>query len=122
MPLLFLYQSENQTIRTMPMKGLLAQLKQIPFPTIVGVIAVCVAVFLVEEAGGLDFSRDYGARPAEFQPVWQNLKQGQITTAGLLVLTKLVTPLFLHGGPDHIRANMVFLWAFGTLVAGLLGD
>lgn len=104
------------------MKSLLWQLKQIPFPTIVAVIVICVSVFLVEEAGSLALGEGYGAVPAQISAVIRQIRTGQFGATQLQAISCLVTPLFLHGGPDHLLGNMVFFWAFGTLVARLLGN
>ncbi|MDA0283198.1 MAG: rhomboid family intramembrane serine protease [Planctomycetota bacterium] len=104
------------------MQHLLKQSRLVPHQPIVAVIVVCVVVFLVEEVFGLELGFEYGARPVEFTAAWREFFSGNLTAASLSVLARLFTPLFLHGGPEHVLGNIVFLWAFGSLVSRLLGN
>lgn len=104
------------------MKSYINQLRWLPHRPIVAVITVCLVVFLVEEVFNLEFASEYGARPAEFQAGWRALKGGAINVDVFKAAAKLFPPLVLHGGPEHILGNMVFLWAFGSLVSRLLGN
>ena len=78
-------------------------------------------VFCVVEALDLPWVFDYGARPVEFHQVGFAWRDGQLTANSVGIFSKLFTSLFLHGGPEHIVHNMVFLWTFGSLTAQLLG-
>lgn len=104
------------------MKSFLNQLRWVPHRPLVAVIVVCVVVFLVEEVFSLQFAMKYGAKPADFQSGWRTLKDGVINVDVFKMVAGLFPPLFLHGGPEHILGNMVFLWAFGSLVSRLLGN
>lgn len=104
------------------MRHHLVRLRRLPHPIIAAIIAVAVAVFVAQEALGLPLPWRYGTVPREFRDLGAELLEGQWSVASLAVLLKLFTPLFLHGGFEHILFNMIFLWTFGTLCAGLLGQ
>jgi len=104
------------------MKQILNQLRLIPHRPLVAVMAVCVLVFLVDEVIDPDLGWKYGAKPIEFQAGWQAITNGKVTAEAFELLARLLAPLFLHGGLDHILGNMVFLWAFGSLVSRLVGN
>lgn len=104
------------------MKSLLNQLRVVPHLPVVAVIALCVVTFLIQEASPERLSRDFGAVPAEFRAGLTAISEDGLSLDSVLTIAKLVTPIFLHGGPGHIVVNMAFLWAFGSLVARLLGN
>lgn len=103
------------------MKFWLQQLLRTPYPTIVGIIALAAVVFLVQELFSLPLAFQYGTVPVEFRHLWHEVLAGRAGIESLGVVVKLFTPLFLHGSGEHLLLNMVFLWTFGTLCAGLLG-
>lgn len=104
------------------LKPLCKQAHLLPHRPLVSVIAVCVVLFLLEEVLGLQLGMKYGARPNAFQAGWRLILNGQVTAETFETLAGLFAPLFLHGGPQHVLGNMVFLWAFGSLVSRLLGN
>jgi membrane associated rhomboid family serine protease len=84
------------------------------FPVVnVALIAVNVAVFLYEmtlSTRQVDaLFRAFGLVPARFG------------AAGVYSFLPLLTSQFLHGGPLHVGANMLYLWVFGDNVEDRMG-
>ncbi|MFI5398572.1 MAG: rhomboid family intramembrane serine protease [Candidatus Binatia bacterium] len=71
------------------------------------IIAVNVAVFLLELANGDPFVLRWSLVPAS-------------VVAGRNWIT-ILTAMFLHAGWLHIVGNMVFLWAFGPEIEDVMG-
>lgn len=57
--------------------------------------------------------------PAEVVSTWNTLKEGG--DASWWILATTLTCELLHGGPEHLLFNMLYLWIFGAIVAELLG-
>lgn len=91
------------------------------YPTIVAIIAVAVAVFVIEQAKDINLAPDYGTVPAKIVAAWDDLAAGNADIDTAAALARLFTSLFVHAGPEHILYNMVFLWAFGCLTSEHLG-
>jgi membrane associated rhomboid family serine protease len=87
----------------------------VPVVTI-GILAVNIAVFLIEIAsadGGEGIIRRFGAIP--FRLAWGGTgSPADYVTVG--------TSMFLHGGLFHLAGNMLFLWIFGNNVEEHLGS
>jgi membrane associated rhomboid family serine protease len=97
--------------------------RRLPVVTI-GLIAVCVVVFLYElmvqapsgNAGFERLIRDWGLVPANLT--------GQARaeqTGGPPAILTLFSSMFLHADPLHIGGNMLYLWIFGNNVEDRLG-
>src|SRR3990172_4133608 len=71
------------------------------------IIAVNMAVFLLELANGDPFILRWSLVPAS-------------VVAGRNWIT-ILTAMFLHAGWLHIVGNMVFLWAFGPEIEDVMG-
>ena len=93
-----------------------------PF-TIIGIIAVCAAVFLLRstEDAAQAVAVDYGAVPKLISDAWLQLIGGQVNLPVLGQLSRLLTALVVHGNFEHCLYNMVFLWTFGVLASEHLG-
>ena len=104
------------------MKSLLNQLRIVPHRPIVAVIVFCVLIFLIQDIFELRLALSYGAVPAEFRAGLAAAASDGVSLKLLATVARLFTPIFLHGGPGHIAGNMVFLWAFGSLVSRHLGN
>ena len=89
--------------------------------TIIGIIALAAFVYAGEQLRGTSFAESHGAVPSIIVQAFQELSRGNFSLDAIQSLTRLVTPLFLHGDVEHIALNMVFLWAFGYLTARILG-
>jgi membrane associated rhomboid family serine protease len=90
--------------------------------TIIAVILVAACVFALEQARGSDFAQTAGAIPVLIAEATRQLLNGNLTLAVGRQLSRLLTAIFLHGGPEHLVYNMVFLWTFGFLVSQTLGQ
>ncbi|MCH8201722.1 MAG: rhomboid family intramembrane serine protease [Proteobacteria bacterium] len=87
----------------------------------VGLIVVCVAVFLLQIAAGQSGDNEiiyrFGLIPAVFLG-HASLPYGFSQFPPILTL---FTSMFLHGGWLHLGGNMLFLWIFGNNVEDVLG-
>ncbi len=72
-----------------------------------GIIAVNIAVFVLELLGGEGFVARWSVIPADI-------------VAGRHWIT-ILTAMFMHASWSHIIGNMVFLWAFGPEIEDLMG-
>lgn len=79
-----------------------------PYVTFV-LIAINVAVFLLELQNGDEFIRQWAFIPARFAE----------DPAGNLVT--VFTAMFMHGGWMHLGGNMLYLWIFGDNVEDRFG-
>lgn len=104
------------------MKSFLNQLRLLPHRPIVAVIAACLLIFLIEDISGLNWSPSFGAVPLAFRNGMASVSTDGVTNEFLTAVARLFIPIFLHGGPGHVVGNMVFLWAFGSLVSRQLGN
>lgn len=98
---------ENPTVRT-------------PFLT-VGIMVVCVVVFLLQLAAGQEGQSEviyrFGLIPSVFLGN-ASLPEG---LSGFPPVLTLFTSMFLHGGWLHLGGNMLFLWIFGNNIEDVLG-
>jgi rhomboid family protein len=77
------------------------------FPVVTAaIIALNALVFVLELAGGDAFVTRWSAVPADI-------------VAGRHWIT-ILTAMFMHGSWSHIIGNMVFLWAFGPEIEGMM--
>lgn len=87
----------------------------------VGLMVVCVAVFLLQIAAGQNDDGEviyrFGLIPAVFLG-HTSLPDGFSQVPPILTL---FTSMFLHGGWLHLGGNMLFLWIFGNNVEDVLG-
>lgn len=104
------------------MKRFLNQLRLVPHRPIVAVMVACGVIFLIQDVFSLRFSTDFGAVPLEFRAGLASVSTDGFTGKFFSAVARLFTSIFLHGGPGHIVGNMVFLWAFGSLVSRSLGN
>jgi len=96
-----------------------------------GIIAACVAVWVLVQGAGMDqgmlagsvcrlgtipgeLTGGAGARGVELAP-------GLVCETGGLTWATLVTSMFLHGSWMHLLGNMWFLWIFGNNVEDSMG-
>ena len=104
------------------MKSFLNQLRLVPHRPIVFVIAACLLIFLIQDICNVRLSSSLGAVPLEFRNGLAVAFTDGVMADFLATVARLFTPIFLHGGPGHVVGNMVFLWAFGSLVSRQLGN
>jgi len=85
-----------------------ASRRPVRIPVITGfIIAVNVAVFLLELTRGDAFVMQWSAIPAQI-------------TSGHHWIT-ILTAMFMHGSWSHIIGNMIFLWAFAPEIEDAMG-
>lgn len=104
------------------MKDWTEEILGVPYPTILGIIVAAVLVFAFESASERSVVMEYGLVPADFIAGWAELADGRFHDEAFRSSSRLFTALFLHGGPEHLLFNMVFLWTFGSLTAQFLGN
>jgi membrane associated rhomboid family serine protease len=85
-----------------------ASRRPVRMPVVTGcIIAVNVAVFLLELTRGDAFVMQWSAIPAQI-------------TSGHHWIT-ILTAMFMHGSWSHIIGNMIFLWAFAPEIEDVMG-
>ena len=90
--------------------------------TLITIIAVCSAVFSVEQSQRQTFGNEWGSSSPKLGVAWEHLRSGHLGREDLRQFSTLITYTFLHGDIEHIVYNMVFLWMFGVLACDLLGQ
>jgi membrane associated rhomboid family serine protease len=90
--------------------------------TILGIIAVAAIVFAIERSQEAFFVEARGAVPSIVVPAIRALAGGDVSFSQVQPLSRLASALFLHGDPEHLVYNMVFLWTFGFLTSQYLGQ
>jgi membrane associated rhomboid family serine protease len=98
--------------------------RRLPVVTI-GLIAVCVAVFIYELAlqasegvSGLErLFRDFGLVPSALASQLRG-EQPDLLGGGLVTV---FSSMFLHGGWVHLIGNMLYLWIFGNNIEDRFG-
>src|SRR5258707_9532643 len=85
-----------------------ASRRPVRMPIVTGcIIAVNVAVFMLELSRGDAFVNQWSAVPAQI-------------TSGHHWIT-ILTAMFMHGSWSHIIGNMIFLWAFAPEIEDAMG-
>ena len=95
--------------------------KALQHPTILGLIVLAVAIYAGETATGHSLSVAYGLVPKELIQAWLSLLGGDYGLSTISELLTTISALFLHGSPQHVLMNCVFLWLFGSIVSQHLG-
>jgi membrane associated rhomboid family serine protease len=90
--------------------------------TIIACILVAAGIFTVEQGSRSDFAESAGAIPTSIADATRELAAGNVSLAAGRQLSRLFTAVFVHGGPEHLVFNMVFLWTFGYLASQTLGQ
>lgn len=85
-------------------------------------IAVISFIFLLQVLLGESFYGKYMAVPAEVVAEWQNLREGNFQDVAWIEIFTLFSVALLHGSPEHLIGNMIFLWIFAALAVELLGS
>jgi len=88
---------------------------------LLGLIAVIFGIFVFQQIRGLEWYIPYMAVPGPVTESWEHLKTGDFSIENLKRFGTLLSCAFLHASPEHIIANMLFLWIFAALAAELLG-
>ena len=88
---------------------------------LLGLITVIFGIYFFQEWQGEDWYRRYMCVPLEVTEAWQHLAAGSLGWEDAKAFGTMITCAFLHGSPDHVIYNMLFLWIFAALVAELIG-
>lgn len=78
-------------------------------------------IFLVQVLVGEGFYGEFMIIPTEFLTSWQRLREGSFQQVDWIEISTLLTAALLHGNPEHLIGNMIFLWIFAALSVELLG-
>jgi membrane associated rhomboid family serine protease len=78
-------------------------------------------IFLLQVLLGESFYEKYMAVPTEVLDAWKNLRTGNFQDVAWIEIFTLFSAALLHGSPDHLIGNMIFLWIFAALTVELLG-
>lgn len=89
---------------------------------LLGLITLIFGVFFVQMTKGPDWIGSFMAVPASIVESWQHLRAGDFAISDAKTFGTLLSYAFLHGGPEHVVYNMLFLWVFAALAAELLGQ
>lgn len=85
-------------------------------PSLKGIIALTVGVFILQSLGGIFPSLDYHL------VMWFGLIPARVLQWPAPEFWRLVTYLFLHGSIWHLLFNVLALWMFGMPVVAQWGD
>lgn len=88
---------------------------------LLGLIAVIFGIYFFQVLGGREWYLPFMCVPAQVTEAWEHLKTGAFGMGDAKAFGTMITCAFLHGGPDHVIYNMLFLWIFAALVAELIG-
>jgi len=87
-----------------------------------GILLVSGLLFAAEATRDASFSLAGGVIPIRVRAATDAVLAGQFGTEQAVAFGTLVSSIFLHGDPQHILYNMVFLWTFGILTSDILGQ
>ncbi len=90
--------------------------------TIIAVILAAACVFILEQSSESGFAETAGAIPLTIADATRELVSGNLNLAAGRQISRLFTAIFVHGDPQHLVYNMVFLWTFGFLTSQILGQ
>ncbi|MES2980733.1 MAG: rhomboid family intramembrane serine protease [Verrucomicrobiota bacterium] len=79
-------------------------------------------IFLLQVLLGEGFYGKYMTIPTEVLAEWQNLRDGYFQEIAWIEIFTLFSAALLHGSPEHLIGNMIFLWIFAALAVELLGS
>ncbi len=89
---------------------------------LLSLIIVMFLVFAFQKVLGESIYEKYMLFPAEIVSAWNQLREGDYANVPWAEFGTLFTAAMLHGGPEHIIGNMIFLWIFAAIAAELLGQ
>lgn len=88
---------------------------------LLGLIILLMLIFLTQCIVGPYGYGPFMCVPEDVTTAWQNLRAGEAASPDWRAFSTLLSCAFLHGGPDHIASNLLFLWIFAALISELLG-
>lgn len=89
---------------------------------LLSLIALISLTFLLQSVLGREFYYDFMVVPAEVVNAWNLLREGDYANVPWAEFGTMFTTAMLHGSPEHLIGNMIFLWIFAALAAELLGQ
>lgn len=82
-------------------------------------MACIAAIHLLQVLLGEGFENRFMVVPTDVVEAFRSLRSGDFS--GAISLFTLFTAALLHGYPGHLLGNMLYLWIFAAIAAGLLG-
>ncbi len=89
---------------------------------LLSLIALLFLTFFLQSVLSESFTIDLMLFPTDVVSAWNTLREGDYGNVPWAEFGTLFTAAMLHGSPEHIIGNMIFLWIFGALAAELLGQ
>jgi membrane associated rhomboid family serine protease len=89
---------------------------------LLGLIAVIFGIYVFQALEGREWYVPFMCVPTEVTAAWQHLVAGSFGAEDAKAFGTMISYAFLHGSPDHVIYNMLFLWIFAALVADLIGQ
>lgn len=86
-----------------------------------GLVGLLILIFLAQVIAGPAWYRPWMCTPAEVTEAWSALRGGSSGAVDWRTFGTLLSCAFLHGGPEHLANNLLFLWIFGALLNELVG-
>lgn len=90
--------------------------------TLLGLIVLMLAIFGLQVVLGPEWYQNLMVVPGEIAGSWRNLLEGNLLADDFRIFGTLLSSAFLHGDPEHVLFNMLFLWVFAALAVELLGQ
>jgi membrane associated rhomboid family serine protease len=103
------------------MRHVLFWLQRFRHGPLLGLIVLMSILFLLEPLFPWSIAERLSMIPADVTSAFTNLPEDGLDGHALVAFGRTLTAAMVHGGPDHIVYNMVFLWMFGFLASQLLG-
>jgi membrane associated rhomboid family serine protease len=86
-----------------------------------GLVTLLILIGLAQAARGPDWYGPWMCTPAAITGAWSTLLEIGPAQVDWQPVATLLTCAFLHGSPEHLGSNLIFLWMFGALLNALLG-
>jgi len=85
-------------------------------------MAVMLLILLLQTLLGRGWYESFMMFPPMIAESWGNLTTGEAGVGDLREFSTLLSSGFLHGDLVHWGSNMIFMWMFGSLLGGVVGN
>jgi membrane associated rhomboid family serine protease len=89
---------------------------------LLALIALIGGIFALQQIRGIRWYLPLTAVPGQLAESWRALLAGDLSAEHIQRFGTLLSCAFLHGSPEHLVYNLLFLWIFAALAAELLGQ